>query len=102
MKNILIISYYFPPMSEIGGIRLYGLAKYLQEFGWTPIVLTTKLPGKLDSSFKIIQVPSIDVVALWEKYLKHNPDKSLNTQFNLHPEKNGSDLLYNWRRVFSF
>jgi hypothetical protein len=93
MKNILIISYYFPPMSEIGGIRLYGLAKYLQEFGWAPIVLTTKLPGKLDSSFKIIQVPSIDVVALWEKYLKHNPDKSLNTQFNLHPEKNKSSIV---------
>ena len=98
MKNILIISYYFPPMSEIGGIRLYGLAKYLQEFGWTPIVLTTKLPGKLDSSFKIIQVPSIDVVALLKKCFKLNPDKSLNAQFNLHPEKNKSSIV----DLFSF
>jgi len=88
MKNILIITYHFPPKSEIGGIRLYGLAKYLQEFGWKPIILTTTLPGKPDSSLEIIQVPSIDVVALWKKRFFLNPDQSLNTQFNLPSEKN--------------
>jgi len=88
MKNILIITYYFPPNSEIGGIRPYGLAKYLTEFGWKPIILTTTLPGKPDSSLEIIQVPSIDVVAQWKKRFYLNPDQSLNAQFNLSSEKN--------------
>jgi glycosyltransferase involved in cell wall biosynthesis len=41
-KKILIISYYFPPNSEVGGIRPAKFAKYLPDFGWEPIILTIK------------------------------------------------------------
>jgi glycosyltransferase involved in cell wall biosynthesis len=38
--KVLIISYFFPPAQEIGALRVGKLAKYLQEFGWDPIILT--------------------------------------------------------------
>ena len=42
MKNILIVSYHFPPDTAVGGIRVSKFAKYLPEFGWMPFVLTAK------------------------------------------------------------
>ena len=40
-KNVLIISYYFPPMGLSGVQRTLKFVKYLPEFNWKPIVLTT-------------------------------------------------------------
>lgn len=39
--NVLIIAYYFPPMGLSGVQRIAKFVKYLPEFGWDPIVLTT-------------------------------------------------------------
>jgi len=41
MKNVLFISYYFPPMGGAGVQRSAKFVKYLPRFGWRPIVLTT-------------------------------------------------------------
>jgi len=42
MKNVLIVSYYFPP-AGMGGIqRAAKFVKYLPSFGWNPLVLTVK------------------------------------------------------------
>jgi len=40
MKRVLIISYHFPPDSEVGGLRAQKYAKYLPLYGWTPVVLS--------------------------------------------------------------
>lgn len=40
MKRVLLISYHFPPDSEVGGLRAQKYAKYLPLYGWKPIVLT--------------------------------------------------------------
>jgi hypothetical protein len=42
MKNVLLISYHFPPSTEVGGIRIANFAKHLPGFGWNPVVLTIK------------------------------------------------------------
>ena len=42
MKNVLIISYYFPPSGGPGVQRVLKFTKYLPEFGWQPIILTVK------------------------------------------------------------
>jgi glycosyltransferase involved in cell wall biosynthesis len=39
-KNVLILSYYFPPYSKVGGTRTSKFCKYLPEFGWTPWIFT--------------------------------------------------------------
>jgi glycosyltransferase involved in cell wall biosynthesis len=93
LKNVLIITYYFPPMPDIGGIRLYGLAKYLPEYGWNPILLTPVLPGEPDSRFHIIQTPYDDMVARWKKQMGLNPKQSLNTQFGIAKVKDKPSIL---------
>lgn len=42
MKNVLYISYIFPPMAGGGVYRIVKTLKYLPTFGWNPIVLTVK------------------------------------------------------------
>jgi hypothetical protein len=54
-KKVLIITYIFPPKRNVGALRAKGLAKYLPEFGWQPIVLTSLLPDAPDPSFKVIE-----------------------------------------------
>jgi hypothetical protein len=39
-KRILLISYHYPPSSAVGGMRIYGFAKYLTELGWEVNILT--------------------------------------------------------------
>ncbi len=41
-RQVLIVSYAFPPMNVPGSIRVAKFAKYLPEFGWEPIVLTVE------------------------------------------------------------
>ncbi len=42
MKQLLLITYYFPPLAGGGVHRPLKLAKYLPEFGWRPHVLTVR------------------------------------------------------------
>jgi glycosyltransferase involved in cell wall biosynthesis len=46
MKKILMISYYFPPLADVGGLRALGFSKYLRDFGWEPYVLSVRNPDK--------------------------------------------------------
>ena len=55
MKKVLIITYHFPPKPGIAPIRPAGLAKYLPENGWEPIVLTSLLPVRPETPFKVIE-----------------------------------------------
>ena len=41
-RKILLVTYHFPPSPAVGGIRPAKFAKYLPEFGWTPVVLTIR------------------------------------------------------------
>jgi hypothetical protein len=40
MRNVLLVTYHFPPDAGVGALRPQKFAKYLPEFGWTPHVLT--------------------------------------------------------------
>ena len=42
MKNVLLVTYHFPPDAEVGGFRCQKFAKYLPLHGWTPHVLTVR------------------------------------------------------------
>src|SRR3954447_4054037 len=41
MKRVLVIAYFFPPLGGAGVQRTLKHVKYLPEFGWEPVVLTT-------------------------------------------------------------
>ncbi|MGB9642954.1 MAG: glycosyltransferase [Candidatus Ratteibacteria bacterium] len=54
-KKVLYITYHFPPSKKVGAIRARGFAKYLPEFGWHVIVLTTILPDEPEHYFNVVQ-----------------------------------------------
>jgi glycosyltransferase involved in cell wall biosynthesis len=80
-------------MPEIGGIRLYGLAKHLPKCGWKPIILTPVLPGEPDSQIRVIQTHYDDVLALWKRRMGLNVEKSLHEQFGVSRSKNRPSVL---------
>lgn len=43
-RNVLLITYLFPPLGGSGALRPLKLAKYLPSLGWRPIVLTARNP----------------------------------------------------------
>ena len=56
-----------------------GLAKYLPEFGWQPVILTT--PSLLDEQpspeLRIIETPYRDVLGFWKRLFRLNPDEHI-------------------------
>ena len=42
MKNVLVITYYWPPSGGGGVQRVLKFCKYLPDYGWNPIVLTVE------------------------------------------------------------
>ena len=42
MKKALIVAYYFPPIAASGSLRPLGFCRYLEQYGWSPRVLTTE------------------------------------------------------------
>jgi glycosyltransferase involved in cell wall biosynthesis len=64
LKKLLIISYNYPPVGNVGWIRPTKLATYLPAHGWSPTVLTVTKDrtkwGKFDPAEG--PVPGVDVV----------------------------------------
>jgi len=54
MKKVLIIGHFWP--YRRGSRRTFGLAKYLREFGWEPIILTGPLKEKPGFNVKYIEI----------------------------------------------
>jgi glycosyltransferase involved in cell wall biosynthesis len=46
-KNIFMLCYYFPPVSDVGSKRSVAFAKYFRKHGWNPYVLSVKNPDKV-------------------------------------------------------
>ena len=76
MKQVLIVTYFFPPYPTIGSVRLGGLAKYLPEYGWKPVVMTPVLPGTVDTRYHVVQTPYEDRVLKMEKKLNISAKRS--------------------------
>ena len=58
-KNILIITYYWPPSGGSGVQRWVYFSKYLKKFGWNPMVLTVS-PKK--ASYRHFDESLLDIV----------------------------------------
>ncbi len=39
MRRVLMIHYNFPPLGGVASVRAAKMARYLEEFGWTPIIV---------------------------------------------------------------
>ena len=49
MRRVLVVAFHFPPSVGTGTVRVTKFCKYLPEFGWQPVVLTTNRFGALES-----------------------------------------------------
>lgn len=47
MKNVLIISYSFPPLNNIAARRFGEMVNYMEQFEWRPYIITTHSQGVL-------------------------------------------------------
>lgn len=71
-KNVLIITYYWPPSAGSGVQRWLKFAQYLPEYGWNPIIFTPENPDfelkdesllqKIPSGMEVLRFP------IWEPY----------------------------------
>ena len=60
--------------------RILGLAKYLSNFGWEPIILTpkiNKMKCSVEKKIKIIKTSFYDCWEPWKKLLGLNPEKKI-------------------------
>jgi glycosyltransferase involved in cell wall biosynthesis len=48
MRRLLMISYFFPPTREVGRVRSVKFCKYLPQFGYQGVVLTSEIPAGAD------------------------------------------------------
>lgn len=78
MKKVLIIGTIWP--YHHGGARVPGLAKYISEFGWEPIVLTMPLPENSNLGYRVIEVPYRDMLIAVLKLLGFDTSKSIQNQ----------------------
>lgn len=92
MKKVLIITYSFPPDQNIGARRPWGLAKYLPQFGWQPIVLTPAHPCRDFKALCVVETKDYDPRAwlkkrLWKIYdtSTSNPEKGKKRKSSISP-----------------
>ena len=86
MKKVLIIA----NLSHTSP-RIPGLAKYLPEFGWEPIILTGpnskeglhQSPNEIFKKCRVIQTLCPNVVASLKKSLRLNPDREFQEQIGI-------------------
>ncbi len=54
-KNVLLISYFFPPLQMFVGIMGRNLAKYLPQFGWQPLVVSAKSSREFNQDIEALR-----------------------------------------------
>jgi len=79
MRKVLIITFYFPPSSNIAALRARGLAKYLPKFGWHPYVLTPKIYSSsiFYESCKIVETPYSPLMKKMKIYFGLQQDENI-------------------------
>jgi glycosyltransferase involved in cell wall biosynthesis len=55
MRRVLMVAYYFPPLTDSGVQRPLKFCKYLPEFGWQPVVLTVQNAPNLQRDPTLLQ-----------------------------------------------
>lgn len=106
MRKVLLISWMFLEKEAIGSIRLHGLAKYLPEFGWEPVILTKKVSGKSEPAYNVIETFYQDKRKILKNFFGFKAGESVIDQLGLPTHKNKKSLIeyiYNmWREIFCY
>lgn len=105
MKKVLIISFAFN-QDVMGSVRIRGLSKYLDNFGWEAVILTIKSNDGSDPIFNVIETEYVDLKDVWKSKLRLNLDQGVKQQLNLKHNKHkygGADFLLDlWTGIFAY
>ena len=82
-REVLLVTYSYPPVERSGARRPAALAKYLPRFGWTPVVLTPRVQGAPRNSELIVETDYRDVLADWKVRLHLDGKRGLHEQLRL-------------------
>jgi glycosyltransferase involved in cell wall biosynthesis len=85
MKKVLIVGLIFPlsqrsSSNVLGSPRVSGLAKYLPEYGWEPVIVTMDSNSTQLRNIRAIQTPNADAFAPWKTLLRLSHDEDPRTQ----------------------
>jgi len=83
VRNVLLVTYSFPPIERSGARRPAALAKYLPRFGWRPVVLTPAVAGKPRNSEVVVETGYRDVLADWKARLHLDSRRGVHEQLGL-------------------
>ena len=62
MKKVLILCYYFPPTNLTASQKAYAWAKYLNDFGYYPIVVTRNWDIEIRSKHDVVKSSGTDII----------------------------------------
>ena len=90
-RRVLIISYYWPPSGGAGVQRWLKFAKYLQEFGWEPVIYTPENPEvpaedqsllkDVPEGIQIIKTKIWEPYTLYKKFVGRKKSDKIKTGF---------------------
>lgn len=91
MKKVLLITYYWPPAGGPGVQRILKFAKYLQSFGWEPVVYTVEngeypiedlsLLMEVPQNITILKTPIWEPFNFYKKLVGVKPKEKINPGF---------------------
>ncbi len=93
MRQVLFISYYFPPSGGPGVQRTLKFVKYLPEFGWQPTVLTVDpayaaypeqdadLMSEVPTDTRVVRTRSWDPYASYARFLGRPKEEAVGVAF---------------------
>jgi glycosyltransferase involved in cell wall biosynthesis len=83
MRNVLLVTYSYPPVERSGARRPAALAKYLPRFGWRPVILTPRIEGAPRNDEFVTETDYRDVLVDWKAKLRLDQHRTLHEQFGL-------------------
>ncbi len=99
MKKVLIVSYYWPPAGGISVLRSLKIAKYLTQFGWTPVVLTVSNPQypilepnnskHIPEGLEVIKAKSVEPFGFYKRITGRKKADTLSNVLNANDKKHG-------------
>ena len=91
MKRVLIITYYWPPSGGSGVQRWLKMSKYLPEYGWQPVIYTTKnaeypiidpsLEKDVSPDMEVIRRPIFEPYSLYKKFIGVKESETIKAGF---------------------
>ena len=114
MKNVLFITYYFPPSGGSGVQRGLKMVKYLTDFGWKPTVLTVdpeyasypvtdaQLLEDIPDGVRVVRTKSRDPYAAYASWTGKKKSESVGVGFLGSQHTSWKERLARWVRANLF